>query len=171
MTEYNSYAGKLLSWQQDQFRHDIRNHSDIITLARVDRLKHYGLHFAKYAGRIARDSGSEIVSKTTVDALLVCLSAANALSQKLDQNFDATSALSFRMDMLTDLTDAAGRFCDACEKIDHLEDFLSIAHTANIDILAWILCVATSTGLPLEQLLAARRRQLADRQFLLPRDA
>ena len=43
----------LLRLQREQYRHDQRNHSDIACLAKSERLKHYGLHFAKYVGRLA----------------------------------------------------------------------------------------------------------------------
>lgn len=171
MTGSTLNAETLLGWQQEQFRHDHRNHTDIVCLSRIDRLKHYGLHFAKYAGRIARDEDDrEVLTRTTVDALLVCLSAANALAQRLDQSFDRTVLLDFRRTLLIDLADASGRFCDACEKIDHLEDFLAIARSANCDILHWILSVTSHQSLNIEALLKARRSQLAERQFLIPRE-
>ena len=44
--------------QQAQHEHDLRNHFDILSLSRLDRLKHYGLHFAKYARSL--DAGSKI---------------------------------------------------------------------------------------------------------------
>ena len=44
----------VLAWQKAQYRHDKRNHFDILSRHKIDRLKHYGLHFAKYTGRLAR---------------------------------------------------------------------------------------------------------------------
>lgn len=116
--------------QRAQHEHDLKNHFDILSLSRQDRLKHYGLHFAKYAGRFARGAAEVKTRKETlIDAFLVVLSAANALNQALIDPQDewrigeAPSDLSF--------TDQAGRFANACEKIDHLEEFRAIALAAN----------------------------------------
>ncbi|TGV48456.1 hypothetical protein EN803_41820, partial [Mesorhizobium sp. M2D.F.Ca.ET.160.01.1.1] len=89
-------------------------------------MKHYALHFSKYVGRLARgDLEQKPLDATLVDALLVALSAANALNQRLHTE-------DFHIDIrddstLEDLADAAGRFADACEKMDHLESFRDLA--------------------------------------------
>ncbi len=77
-------ADELLLFQRQQYKHDHRNHTDILSLSKTDRLKHYGLHFAKYVGRLARGIDEpKSVERTVVDTFLVCLSAANTLHQKL----------------------------------------------------------------------------------------
>ena len=45
----------LFEQQRNQFRHDELHHQDVFCLSRNDRLKHFGLHFAKYCGRLARN--------------------------------------------------------------------------------------------------------------------
>jgi len=148
--------------QQDQQEHDLRNHFDILSLSRLDRLKHYGLHFAKYAGRFARGSAeAKSRTETLVDAFLIALSAANALNQALP---DIDSVQEIREE-LSDLafTDQAGRFADACEKIDHLEEFRTIALNANAALVDWIVRSATVAGLDLDALVDERRQQLARR--------
>ena len=76
----------MLKWQIDQYDHDKRNHGDVFSLHRNDRLKHYGLHFAKYVGRIARGENEEkSMKQTIIDTLLVCLSSANTMQQKLEE--------------------------------------------------------------------------------------
>lgn len=149
--------------QRAQYEHDLHNHFDILSLSRLDRLKHYGLHFAKYAGRFARgDAEVKTRRETLVDAFLVALSAANALNQALPDVGtggligDTTSDLAF--------TDYAGRFADACEKIDHLEEFRAIALAANAALSEWIVCSAKAAGFDLDALVDDRRRQLARRQ-------
>lgn len=152
--------------QQLQYEHDLRNHFDILSLSRVDRIKHYGLHFAKYAGRFARgDTEPKSRTETLIDAFLVALSAANALNQALPDN----SAQGDRKESL-DLvfTDQAGRFADACEKIDHLEDFRLIALNANAALVEWIINNAVAKGLDLDTLVDERRRQLARRPVYAP---
>ena len=153
--------------QQAQHEHDLRNHFDILSLSRLDRLKHYGLHFAKYAGRLARgEAEAKGRSETLTDAFLVALSAANALNQALPDvdgevpNGKAPSDLSF--------TDQAGRFADACEKIDHLEEFRTIALDANVALVEWIMRRAAADGLDLDALVDERRRQLARRPVHAP---
>lgn len=145
--------------QQLQYQHDLQNHFDILSLSRVDRIKHYGLHFAKYAGRFARaDAESKSRTETLVDAFLVALSAANALNQALPdisgaEKGNAPSDLAF--------TDQAGRFADACEKIDHLEEFRTIALDANAALAAWIEHSAIVAGVDLDSLVEERRKLLA----------
>lgn len=160
--------GGFLALQRAQFAHDRRNHSDIICLGRTDRLKHYGLHYAKYAGRLARAGGEntkDVLAKTMVDAALVCLSAANTLNQKLDVAVQGRDLTSLAREPLLALTDAAGRFADACEKIDHLEDFLSIAREANVDVLNWLVAEATRTEFDLNVAIGQRRGELGERAF------
>ena len=153
--------------QQAQHEHDLQNHFDILSLSRLDRLKHYGLHFAKYAGRLARgEAEAKSRPETLTDAFLVALSAANALNQALPDvdgevtDGKAPSDLSF--------TDQAGRFADACEKIDHLEEFRTIALDANAALVKWIVRSATATGFDLDALVDDRRQQLARRPVHAP---
>lgn len=158
----------VLSWQKDQFRHDQRNHSDIACLHKTDRLKHYGLHFAKYVGRLARGTADPIsVERTIVDTALVCLSAANSLHQKLDFPNDNQLHRNLENDDLKPLADAAGRFADACEKIDHMEEFVEMARASNQDILNWVISATNSNNLDLYSAMKARRRELAERQFYI----
>lgn len=148
--------------QRAQYEHDLHNHFDILSLSRLERLKHYGLHFAKYAGRLARgDAEVKSRKETLVDAFLVALSAANALNQALP-DVDGGQPI---VEALSDLafTDHAGRFADACEKIDHLEEFRAIALAANAALSEWIICSAAAAGFDLDALVDERRRQLARR--------
>jgi hypothetical protein len=158
-------TSELLRFQREQHHHDKRNHADILSLSKADRLKHYGLHFAKYVGRLARGRDEvKSVERTIVDTFLVGLSAANTLHQHLGQaEIQITSAAQF--DPVYQLADAAGRFADACEKIDHLEEFVSIAKNANIDVLAWVMEYAGERGLDLDSATQERRKELAARQF------
>lgn len=166
---HNAATGlDLARMQRDQYRHDMRNHFDILALHKHDRLKHYGLHYAKYVGRVARDSREpKGLDRTIIDTLLICLSAANTLHQDLgsiplghDPRLDELGHLRF-------FADAAGRFGDACEKIDHLEDFRRLAEAANVDILNWVIWTALSEGVDLVSQVRVRREQLARRQFFI----
>ncbi len=148
--------------QQAQYKHDLENHFDILSLPRLDRLKHYGLHFAKYAGRFARGA-AETKSRleTLVDAFLVVLSAANALNQALPNIEDGQAIGTAPSDLA--FVDQAGRFADACEKIDHLEEFRTIALDANAALAEWIMHSAAAEDLDLDSLVDKRRQQLACR--------
>lgn len=153
----------LLDWQQDQYDHDMRYHFDILSLRKEERLKHYAMHFAKYAGRFARGNKEEkSTERTFVDALLVCLSAANTLHQKLSHSANRTNDPT-----LIRLTDAAGRFNDATEKIDHLEPFIEIARESNQDILDTLLDFAVSEAVDVAHTLQSRRSELRERQFFI----
>lgn len=146
--------------QEQQHIHDVQNHFDIVSLSRIERLKHYGLHYAKYAGRFARGANEAKSRKETiVDALLVVLSAANALNQALPE-INLYNALV--LDDL-DFTERAGRFADACEKIDHLEEFRNTALKANIDILECLITFARAEEINIDSSISDRRRMLASR--------
>jgi hypothetical protein len=155
--------------QREQHAHDMRNHFDIISLHKTERLKHYGLHFAKYVGRLARESAeTKPVERTFVDTLLVGLSTANTLHQDLSkEQFEAMSDRGSQLDPLRTFADAAGRFADACEKIDHLEEFLPIAKLANRDVVNWIMCAADERTFDLAPAIRTRRKELALRHFYI----
>jgi len=157
----------MLRLQQDQHRHDHRNHTDILHRSKNDRLKHYGLHFAKYVGRLARGSAEPIsYDRTIVDTVLVSLSAANTMHQHLEAPVPLTKEAR-QIDPLRTYADAAGRFADACEKIDHMEEFIPIARKANTDIMSWALHQADERKIDLEGQLRQRRGELRGRQFYI----
>jgi hypothetical protein len=156
---------ELLRLQREQHSHDKRNHADILCLPKPDRLKHYGLHFAKYVGRLARGIDEpKSIERTIVDTFLVGLSAANTLHQDLS-SANVSTCRSNQIDPIYTLADAAGRFADACEKIDHLEEFMPIARQANIDVLKWTIEHAAERNVDLEAAVKCRRRELVARQF------
>jgi len=158
----------LLTWQGEQHRHDQRNHADIACLHKTDRLKHYGLHFAKYVGRLARGEADPIsIERTIVDTALVCLSAANTLHQKLELPGDNQIYKNLSSDDLRPLADAAGRFADACEKIDHMEEFVDMARRSNQDVLNWVFSVTETNNLDISAAMKKRRAELAKRQFFI----
>jgi hypothetical protein len=159
---------QLLRFQRDQYNHDRRNHADILSLPKTDRLKHYGLHFAKYVGRLARGADEpKSVERTVVDTFLVCLSAANTLHQELSSINCPTRARAAQIDPVYILADAAGRFADACEKIDHVEEFIPMARQANADVVQWVMTIAVERQINLEPAIRARRKELAARQFYI----
>ncbi|MFD1303714.1 hypothetical protein [Methylobacterium marchantiae] len=161
-------SADVLEMQKEQFRHDRRNHCDILSLHKNDRLKHYGLHFCKYVGRLARGSEEEkSVTRTVVDTVLVSLSAANTLHQRLDAVSAIPTYQTAQKDILRPFADASGRFADACEKIDHLEEFVGIAKKANVDILQWAIGYSFDLNINISVELAARRKMLAERQFYI----
>ncbi len=155
----------ILALQQDQFRHDQRNHSDIACLSKPDRLKHYGLHFAKYVGRLARQDEPKSLTRTVADTGLICLSAANTLHQRLDKNHNHTSIPT--SDSFKFFVDAVGRFADACEKQDHLEEFITQARDANRDIFTWILHTAEEHEIDFLEEISLRRADLKERAFYI----
>ncbi len=158
----------FLALQREQFTHDQRNHSDITCLHKNDRMKHYGLHFSKYVGRLARGSSETIsTERTIIDCALVSLSAANTLHQNLNEIVVLDSGTLRGAEALLVFADAAGRFSDACEKIDHMEEFIEIAKTANFDIFRWTLQQAAACQLSLTTEMTKRRKTLADRQFFI----
>ena len=161
VTMYDSEM--LFNWQRNQCEHDMHNHFDVLSLRKKERLKHYAMHFAKYAGRLARGSREEkSVERTFVDTLLICLSAANTLQQRLSYSANRMSD-----PILIRFTDAAGRFNDATEKSDHVEPFLEIAMESNQDILDTILDFAVNESIDVMRILQSRRSEIRERQFFI----
>lgn len=159
---------EIAEQQRAQYRHDMRNHFDILPLHKTDRLKHYGLHFAKYVGRLARESDEpKPVERTLVDAFLVALSSANTLHLDLSKEPITPKGVTGQVDHLRVFADATGRFADACEKIDHLEDFVPIAVKANKDIVSWLIHEAVDRDLDLGRASEERRAELAKRHFYI----
>lgn len=158
---------EVLEMQRAQHRHDRRNHSDILYLHKNERLKHYGLHYSKYVGRLARTTEIKPVIRTLVDTILVTLSAANTLHYPMScvdfREHEAIDNLSY----FISYAEAAGRFADACEKIDHQEEFVSLAKIANQDIFSRTLIFAHANGHKMSDLMLERRKELADRQFFI----
>jgi hypothetical protein len=74
---------------------------------------------------------------------------------------------SMQVDRLRILADASGRFADACEKIDHMEEFLPIARKANRDIMHWLVREAEARRLHLTAEVDRRRKELAERHFFI----
>jgi hypothetical protein len=70
-------------------------------------------------------------------------------------------------DPLRVLADAVGRFADACEKIDHMEDFTGIARTANRDVASWLVTEASHRAFDFQVAARERRRELAGRHFYI----
>jgi hypothetical protein len=155
--------------QREQFRHDERNHRDILCLPKPDRLKHYGLHYAKYVGRLARGAAEEkSTEQTLIDAILVALSAANTLLQDLSKADLSSEATGWQqVDPLRIFADATGRFADACEKIDHFEDNHALALDANIDVVRWLFKTADDQKLDIHGAVQRRRAELAKRHFYI----
>ncbi len=161
--ETNLCEDAILEWQRTQYVHDQRNHFDILSLHKQDRLKHYAMHMAKYAGRVARGAReAKSIERTFTDALLVSLSAANTLHQRLSYTPNQSNEV-----FLYRITDAAGRMNDACEKIDHLEPFLDQVTIGNQDIFNCLLDLATERNFNPENALEHRRKELSDRHFYI----
>lgn len=159
----------ILVWQMAQHKHDRRNHFDIVARHKVDRFKHYALHFAKYAGRLAR--GEEVTGKsirdTATDSVLVSLSSANTVPQRLADvrhtplNLDATT--------LKNYIAWTGIYCDAVEKIDHAE-FDGIRESlieANQELFDLALGLLWGQGCEPSLEIARRRDALANRVFFV----
>lgn len=160
--------GQMRLLQQEQYAHDLRNHSDIWSLHRIERLRHYGLHYAKYVGRIARGKADpKPVSRTLTDTFLINLSAANTLHQDFSAEVLASDQFAIEGDPLRVFADAAGRFADACEKHDHLEEFNQLVRTANRDIARWVVAMVDEYQLDLVGNIAARRKELAGKMFYI----
>ncbi len=84
----------LVQLKEDQADHDAKNHDDIYNSNFERRLGHVAHHNAKYTGRFvdghwSSDNNKDLLTKTYSDAMLMNLSAANALKIPL-HNYDSS---------------------------------------------------------------------------------
>jgi hypothetical protein len=82
-------AKSLQELQVAQRNHDHLFHRDVFHLSSPERVKHYCLHFAKYVGRIARETGEGTELKRTLqatltDAMIISLAFSDVLNVDLD---------------------------------------------------------------------------------------
>lgn len=118
-----------LELQRHQHAHDADYHPEIVSLPTADKLKHMTLHNAKYAARFLESELSgddELFRRTLVDAFVISLATANALTQRLAKhavgistNGGKENSVAFTRRYL----EQTGRMAKACESIDHLEPF------------------------------------------------
>lgn len=136
-------AKALRNLQVRQREHDIRAHQDVYYLPYPNRIKHLTFHVAKYSGRLAQKSISDVeFARTLVDAFIIALSAADVLridlsealnnQVKVDQHSNlidfglAHRDKNSKADGLQDwyfrrIASVAGYMAKACESLDHME--------------------------------------------------
>lgn len=134
----NTTKNIFLPLQRRQMAHDERAHWDIYCLPQLDKLKHMALHFFKYVGRLATAKEDAQVSRTLVDALIICLSAANAINLSLEGTIAACSPTETLNDLAMSLENhvhgsnlgifaaleigrVGGHIAKALESMDHIE--------------------------------------------------
>jgi hypothetical protein len=155
------FAVALRGFQISQQTHDLKNHFEIISMSKSDRLKHYGLHFAKYVGRLYRGGKEKkTITRTLTDAFLIALSSANTLNINASENIviDDVIALDFEY-----FADWVGVYCDGCEKIDHFEESRVMLVESNQKIINWIMSSSMMIQYDLSASTLARRDELARR--------
>jgi hypothetical protein len=140
---------QLKELQIAQRAHDQAFHRDVFHLSSPDRVKHYCLHFAKYVGRIARETGDDEALRQTLratltDAAIICLALSDVLNVDLDEQLEAAFGKPSKVGLLgwSLLVDsssegmdlgrvrsyafekgavATGELCKVAESLDHIE--------------------------------------------------
>ena len=77
------YPSRLKNWQKQQQLHDELCHADILRMPMRQRLNHYLLHFVKYQAAFRSKEEVKLL-RTLIDACIVTIAAANALSIDLE---------------------------------------------------------------------------------------
>jgi hypothetical protein len=149
--------------QLEQFRHDETYHREIARLSTQDRLKHFALHFAKYAGNLAEEQADRArVQRVVVDVFVIATSCANTLNlrlpEALSQEVAASEPAGDAKDFLMALTINAGKMAAACEKLDHLEEFpfRATIRAAALALIQSSILFAEARGWNLEDLVHTR---------------
>ena len=84
--------GRLITLQNEQFKHDEDCHRDILYMTYQERFKHDALHYGKYSGRLAllledklpSEKIQAVVKKTLVDAFIIILHSAELFQMDLE---------------------------------------------------------------------------------------
>lgn len=107
-----------------QFEHDEKYHREISRLTMQDRLRHMTMHFAKYAGKLHEVPNGHQFRRIVTDTLIIAISCANILNIDLNVTPLAAGGADASQPAFTKrLAVSAGRMAEACEKMDHLEEF------------------------------------------------
>jgi phage tail tape-measure protein len=121
----------MVDWRQVQRkRHGVDVASGDICIPTPGRLKRRALGICGQVGRLA--------SLTTMPDATVAIIFSQAVSAANIIRLDLSKVdLSGGVGAFERLADAAGRFADACEKLDHVEDGAMLARDAIADIVRW----------------------------------
>jgi hypothetical protein len=107
-----------------QFEHDEKYHREISRLTVQDRLRHMTMHFAKYVGKLHAAPNVDQFRRVATDTLIIAVSCANILNVDLRSTPLAADGGGASQPAFTKrLAVCTGRMAEACEKLDHLEDF------------------------------------------------
>ena len=163
----------LKELQIAQRTHDQQFHRDVFHLASPERVKHYCLHFAKYVGRIVRETGDEEELKATlqvtlIDAMIISLAFSDVLNVDLDEALEATFGKRAKpgLDGWVSLIDTAkkpmdlsevrayafekgatatGELCKVAESLDHIES-LDPRSLLTEGLIAWLALILVSAN-------------------------
>lgn len=176
-----SSADELITFQEDQLRHDELVHKDILCLPIQTRIKHMVLHFSKYTGHLieARETlNKDLLVATVVDSWIIVLASSNMLNLHLSEKLLPEKAkykdlqslgLAFASSnsilcnnsydlALFELGKITGRMAKACESLDHMERFDSrgTLERCVIDIAQLLLAISAQLEIDLPSLLFRR---------------
>jgi hypothetical protein len=182
--------GHVLALQWDQLRHDELYHREIVRLPVGDRIKHFALHMAKYAGNFADaidSSDNFLFERALTDALIITLASANALRIDLGRAFahlasdsiDDLQTLGLELakqsgarerDLTTFLKQFArhtGRLAKACESLDHVEShaFREAMSGALVDLFRVLLAEGSALQLDLVARVKERLRGIESKDI------
>jgi hypothetical protein len=140
-----SVEEQLLAIQWEQSKHDELYHKEIVLLPVGDRMKHFALHMAKYAGYLADTVDSEDdprFERALVDAFIISVAAANTLGLDLGRALARDEGVGGGLGTLGEgwaktlcpeeqdkggiwflrqFARCSGRLAKACESLDHIE--------------------------------------------------
>lgn len=132
----------LILIQKKQLEHDEIYHREIARLAMPHRLQHMALHISKYFARLVASRHKDADQlRLWTDAFIISVSTCNTLNRKLEELWGlenkpqmSASQLSHWIDQsfeaevpsharVTYLAKHVEQFCNAAEKMDHIEEF------------------------------------------------
>ncbi len=165
-----SIVFSLSRMQTLQAEHDLRCHRDIAALNHREQLRHFTLHFAKYARRLTSRGLIETpLKQTLVDALIIGLATANILDLDLTSHvaFELGDGISLDQEintswLLEEIVYHAGTMAKLSEAQDHMEQlpYRDAYVKAVIGIVKAIICFSEKNTINLAPLLGHRWQEI-----------
>lgn len=105
--------------QAEQFGTDKDTATCVIKMSVQNAMKHMGLRFTRHAGELA--SGDKARDDIMSDILIGALTVSNVLGIRLSEQAGIMTHIDGNP--IFNVAISAGEFANACEKLDHLEDY------------------------------------------------
>lgn len=145
-----------------QLENDLNSEPGFWVLSRLSRLQRLGLRLAVQMPSILHYRSSTSVSREEmlVKVTKLALGVANTLGVEAGSNAEREPGFELGQSFERRILSAIGGIADAAEKIDHLEDFSSLAKRSVVELLSVIAELAEFDGIDLQGLISGEKHSI-----------